>query len=184
MPKAEHDITKSRQRALVPAGTPRAPAINPLEGVPTTGTIHLPNDFFVADPGPGAYALRLEGNCLEPELFDGDMAVVSPTAPLVAGEWVVIWRLKGKPLLKRLVIRPASFDLDVVTGEVMPAVIVEMLNPRKVMAIPMDQVKAIHAVVGTMRPEQFEPLRQPRPSDTPPSETPGRCGQSRPEPPK
>lgn len=59
----------------------------------------------VADPQ--AYALEISGESMEPVFRDGDMVVVSPSAPIRRGDRVVVRTTKGAVMAKQLVRRSA-----------------------------------------------------------------------------
>ena len=86
--------------------------------------------FFGGKVFPGSYAAPLSGTCLEPVMFDGDMALVSPTELPQVGDLVVLYSVKGgTPWLKRLVMAP-MFRVGMPLhpdSEVLPIVAVEML---------------------------------------------------------
>lgn len=79
---------------------------------------------------PNAYALEISGDSMEPVFRDGDMVIVSPSAPLRRGDRVVVRTLGGEVMAKQLARRSArrvelkslnpahpdySFDLTEVT---------------------------------------------------------------------
>lgn len=66
---------------------------------------------------------------------------------------MTIWLKEGLPQMKRLVVPPLSFDVYVTSGDVVPALIVEMLTPRRTLVFPMERVNAVHAVIGIWRPD-------------------------------
>lgn len=53
------------------------PSAAPLTGVAKAGTIPSARDL---DPGPGGYAMRLDGHCLGPDALDSDMVSHCPAA--------------------------------------------------------------------------------------------------------
>jgi phage repressor protein C with HTH and peptisase S24 domain len=59
----------------------------------------------IADPN--AYALEISGESMEPVYRDGDMVIVSPSAPLRRGDRVVARTTKGEVMAKQLVRRSA-----------------------------------------------------------------------------
>ena len=79
---------------------------------------------------PNAYALEISGNSMEPVFRDGDMVIVSPSAPIRRGDRVVVRTDHGEVMAKQLARRSArrielrslnpahpnySFDLSEVT---------------------------------------------------------------------
>jgi phage repressor protein C with HTH and peptisase S24 domain len=59
----------------------------------------------IADPN--AYALEISGDSMEPVYRDGDMVIVSPSAPIRRGDRVVIRTNKGEVMAKQLTRRSA-----------------------------------------------------------------------------
>lgn len=79
---------------------------------------------------PNAYALEISGESMEPVFRDGDMVIVSPSAPIRRGDRVVVRTDRGEVMAKQLARRSArrielrslnpahpnySFDLSEVT---------------------------------------------------------------------
>ena len=52
---------------------------------------------------PHAYALEISGDSMEPVFRDGDMVVVSPSAPIRRGDRVVVRTTRGEAMAKQLV---------------------------------------------------------------------------------
>lgn len=52
---------------------------------------------------PHAYALEISGESMEPVFRDGDMVVVSPSAPIRRGDRVVVRTARGEAMAKQLV---------------------------------------------------------------------------------
>ena len=52
---------------------------------------------------PHAYALEIAGDSMEPVFRDGDMVVVSPSAPIRRGDRVVVRTTRGEAMAKQLV---------------------------------------------------------------------------------
>lgn len=54
--------------------------------------------------GPNCYAIQLTGDCLEPELSDGDLVFCDPDVEPVPGDFVAIWWKEQTeiPHIKRL----------------------------------------------------------------------------------
>ena len=82
----------------------------------------------IADPN--AYALEISGDSMEPVFRDGDLVIVSPSAPIRRGDRVVVRTVNGEVMAKQLTRRSArrvelkslnpehpnySFDLSDVT---------------------------------------------------------------------
>ncbi len=56
---------------------------------------------------PHAYALEIAGDSMEPVFRDGDMVVISPSAPIRRGDRVVVRTARGEAMAKQLVRRSA-----------------------------------------------------------------------------
>ncbi|HEX3862540.1 MAG TPA: S24 family peptidase [Stellaceae bacterium] len=118
------------------------------------------NDLFI---------LALDGNCLEPEVRHNDYALIVPGMPIRRGDFVVLWPKdpEHRPLIKRVVLVPpkdwATWSPD---SEVMALIVVEQLNPPRLYHIPVDKLSAIHRVMMTFRPGDYEhaTVESPRPS--------------------
>jgi phage repressor protein C with HTH and peptisase S24 domain len=59
----------------------------------------------IADPN--AYALEISGESMEPVYRDGDLVIVSPTAPIRRGDRVVVRTVDGQVMAKQLTRRSA-----------------------------------------------------------------------------
>lgn len=59
----------------------------------------------IADPN--AYALEISGDSMEPVYRDGDLVIVSPSAPIRRGDRVVVRTLGGEVMAKQLARRSA-----------------------------------------------------------------------------
>jgi phage repressor protein C with HTH and peptisase S24 domain len=74
-------------------------------GYPVGGSwdeVSLPE---IADPN--AYALEISGESMEPVFRDGDLVIVSPSAPIRRGDRVVVRTLGGEVMAKQLARRSA-----------------------------------------------------------------------------
>jgi phage repressor protein C with HTH and peptisase S24 domain len=56
---------------------------------------------------PNAYALEISGDSMEPVFRDGDMVIVSPSAPIRRGDRVVVRTIEGQVMAKQLARRSA-----------------------------------------------------------------------------
>lgn len=128
--------TESLAKALAAAGSTFEDFSRLLSGMPTNGRQPYRNripligmaqagsDGFFGDAGypvgggwdevavpdlndPHAYALEISGDSMEPVYRDGDMIVVSPSAPTRRGDRVVVRTLRGEAMAKQLVRRSA-----------------------------------------------------------------------------
>jgi hypothetical protein len=99
--------------------------------------------------GPNCYAVKTIGDCMAPDVNDGDLVLCDPDQLPMAGDYVAVWWKGGErpPNIKRLVttLPPRAFwdnaDFEAV-------VVVEQLNPPKRLAADMTRVEAVHKVLG------------------------------------
>ena len=110
----------------------------------------IPCPRKIIEAWPDAYALTVDGDCLAPEIKDGDRVVASPSAPLRSGDYAVLYGEKGGASVKRLVSVPDpklwGRDLGP-KSEICPVLVVEMTNPPEWLFAPYDKLDAVHAVV-------------------------------------
>ena len=171
----------AKHASSTPASATRRTAARPVGGAldrrslppdaPTKGTVRpTAAHFFGVAIVPDAYGAPLHGDCLEPVMCDGDMALVSPTELPDVGDLVVLYHVKGgTPWLKRLVMAPlvpVGLPLHP-DSDVVPMVAVEMLNPPKQFMFGSDQLRAMHKVVGLIRKDEVEALRNLPPVPAP-----------------
>lgn len=108
---------------------------------------------------PDVYALRVRGACLAPTIPDDCHVICDSRLSVVPGDIVVVHfcpervRPGGDTcILKRLVIGPPntiSFPfVNHPDSNLVPAIILEMDNPKRRLAVPCDAVMAIHRCVG------------------------------------
>lgn len=104
---------------------------------------------------PGLYGLRLGAMPadLAPQIKSGDLALVSPTAPLTRGHWVII-QGKGEtatPLLFKLLKEPLWLPHQHhPESTAVPFVELEGVDGKDTM-VAIDQLSHIHAVIGFQR---------------------------------
>lgn len=66
------------------------------------------DEVSIPDVGdPNAYALEISGDSMEPVFRDGDMVVVSPSAPIRRGDRVIVRTARGEAMAKQLARRSA-----------------------------------------------------------------------------
>ncbi len=122
---------------------------------PQLGDIDLPEGVsFRGIDQSGAYALRVMGNGLYPIVIDGDTAIVVPLGDCRPQDFVVlhfqdsrgpiIWRLVMPSLVPPGTAIPPGATLH-------PPVLVEGLNPRRLLQFRVDKLTAMHRVLGFLR---------------------------------
>ena len=110
------------------------------------------------DDCPEVYASFCKGNCLEPVYRDGCCLVFSKVETPEPGDYVGIWlhpdvlEPDGLPRrVKRLVSMWPGITFPYKASpasEVMPLVMMEQLNPPRILQIPASHILAMHKVVG------------------------------------
>jgi peptidase S24-like protein len=125
----------------------------PIPKVKPGTTIQIPEAFLkeMTDHGAYAYALILTGECLDPEMRDGDYVVVAPGMDYQPGDFVVLqWKDGRVPSVKRLVMAPPTgWEKWSAESEALPLVSIEQLNPPRRFSLTTDKLSAIHRVVGS-----------------------------------
>ncbi|TBH09910.1 hypothetical protein [Rhizobium leguminosarum] len=128
--------------------------------VPATGEA-LPNRYLNhhLDALPEVYAMMCEGKCLEPEVMDGSKLMFSRVEVYKPGDLVAIFKKREftvpgdhQVVVKRLVLAPPqrfwSDQESYAGGNIVPIVIAEMLNPRKLLRFDVDGLLGIHKCLG------------------------------------
>jgi len=109
------------------------------------------------DKMPDRYATICIGTCLEPVIPDGSTVVFDRHEPIVNGDFVcVIVRPEKVPpgehpgMLKRLYLGAGAPLGDQISpqSELMPLIVLEMLNPPRLLSIAAQDVIAMHKAVG------------------------------------
>ena len=111
--------------ALITGNRAGPAAARPPRRIPLLGFAQAGGEGFFDDAGfpvgggwdemslpeigdPNAYALEISGDSMEPVLRDGDMVVVSPSAPIRRGDRVVAKTVGGEVMAKQLARRSAK----------------------------------------------------------------------------
>ena len=110
------------------------------------GTALIPKSL---NPGPKTYAIRGDGDCLEPTIHHGDTLVCDPDAPPEPGDLIAIWWKDGsrQPLIKRLTLGLPDKNYWNATGSAEFLLVCEQLNPPRDYWIPLPRVQAVHKVI-------------------------------------
>ena len=110
----------------------------------------MPCPRKIVEAWPDVYGGTVDGDCLAPEIRDGDRIVASPSAPLRCGDYALLYRKEGGSSIKRLVIVPDpklwGSDLGP-ESEICPILVVEMTNPSRTFFVRCDTLDAVHAVL-------------------------------------
>ena len=136
-----------------PAPSPRALLGNPEP----LGDVQLPEDVsFRGVDLTGAYGLRLLGDVLMPVAGEGDTAIVAPLGNCRPQDFVVLlFADRRRPVILRLVMPPLlPPGTPLPAGAPLhPPVLVETLNPRRLVQFRVDRLTAMHRVLGFLRPD-------------------------------
>ena len=139
------------------------PGAPPLKGVLQV----RPDHFFDGVVRPPAYGVELSGTCMQPEINDGDLAIVSATELPQVGDYVALFtpRRGASPLIKQLVMAPVFLvgTEALAQSDLMPLVIVSMLKPPRRLCFWSDELTAMHRVVGLVRREELATVRSSAP---------------------
>lgn len=102
------------------------------------------------NPGPNAYALNCDGDCMAPEFNNGDTVICDPDNPAALGDYVVVWWKGGTapPNIKRLALALPPRELWCGGDWFEAALVVEQINPRKRLAADLSRIEAVHKVLG------------------------------------
>lgn len=107
---------------------------------------------------PEQYCLRAEGRCMEPIFFSDDPLLIDRTRPLKIEGFIAVW-------LRRELVRPGEHQIIVkrlsgfrkVNG--VESVVLEMLNPKVRLALPLSGVEAMHVCLGVV-PRHIKRVKQ------------------------
>ncbi|NQW09544.1 MAG: hypothetical protein HQ481_06655 [Alphaproteobacteria bacterium] len=111
---------------------------------------------------PELYAMKLSGDCLAPDLMDGDEVKFSSVEPPVVGDFCIfimqpelVPRGGMQCIIKRMVMAPPPYVKlpfrENPQSEVHALVMAEQLNPRRQFMIKCEHLLAIHKFVGVQR---------------------------------
>lgn len=100
-------------------------------------------------PGPNAYAVQIEGDCLVPSYRPNDLAICDPDQTPEPGDFVAVWWRDGKrqPVIKRLMMGLPDRKYWHIGGEAEFVLMLEQLNPQKCYSAKFSQVDAVHKVI-------------------------------------
>jgi hypothetical protein len=114
---------------------------------------------------PDRYAMVCHGDCLEPEIASGSCLIFDKTEPFKAGDLVILFRRRDlvpdgqfQGIVKRLVMRPPpwvkGFPYQDHPRSVSDAlIVVEMLNPRRLIQIRCADLLGVHKCLGVVPPD-------------------------------
>lgn len=106
---------------------------------------------------PDVYALKPVGDCMAPEINDGDPIVISSSQHPKAGDLVVVHlrpaaaaRWGSEAIVKRLCHDPliSRFPWDPTRSDLIPTIVLDQLNPPRTYRIAATDILALHKVLG------------------------------------
>ena len=138
--------------AATPDFNPMDPTA-PHRAKETRAYMSVPKELAAKITDPETYSLIVTGDCLAPEINDGDQVVVCPSTQPEAGDFAIIWTKDGNCAVKRLTLAvPPESMMRATGGDVMALVMCEQINPPKQFAVSADKISAVHKVLGWVVP--------------------------------
>lgn len=98
----------------------------------------------------------MRGNCMAPDVCDGDHIFISPTADLLPGTVAAIFTRDGKRGVKRFVTVPPAKSWE---GTIEIVLLVNQESPPHGYGLPMGMIEAVHGAIGVARDGVFSPLK-------------------------
>ena len=114
---------------------------------------------------PDRYAMPVVGDCLEPEISSGAVLIFDKTEAYKVGDLVILFRRRDltpvgqfQGMVKRLVMAPPpwvkAFPFsDHPQSDVLAMMVVEMLNPRRLLSVRCADLLGVHKCLGVAPPE-------------------------------
>ncbi len=92
---------------------------------------------------PAVYAIVAHGECMSPQLKDGEPVIISSVAPYGPGDTIVIH-------FKPETVKPGDFEaiVKVLVDDAGPSLICDQLNPPLTHRVPWERIGSIHKVLG------------------------------------
>jgi Peptidase S24-like len=154
----------------IPASAPALPSKPPAK---------LPHLFSHAEIKtlPKEFALRVNGDCMVPEIGHGAIVHVNRSGPIKVGDIVVIWRRpelvkpgESQCMMKRLTLAVPPFvtfpHKDHPDSNALPVLCVHQENPPRGYYIKCSDVIALHRVIGPISPDLVQRAPKPVPKRT------------------
>lgn len=115
------------------------------------GTVDVPEGFNARHPG--AYAMRVNGDCLSPLVVHGSIVIATESTPFTPGQLVVIYSRGGERVCKLLVSAPPKELMTFRPGDGVEGIVkVRTLNPKQMIGARVSSIEAIHGVVAMIQP--------------------------------
>jgi len=144
------DSTKSASPVLAKAYGPKVPK--------QRNTLFRPKPASILPDLPEIYGMRTDGDCMVPEILDGQKIIVSKTEEVKRGDTVCLWlKSQSRPegysaLVKRVAMLPpphVTFPfVEHPESEIEALVFVEQINPPRTYRFKCEDVLAMHKVIG------------------------------------
>jgi len=123
---------------------------------------------------PDVYAMRTDGDCMVPEILDGQKIIVSKSEEIRRGDTVCLWlknpsQPKGySALVKKVAMLPPPHVTFPYTehpeSEIVALVFVEQINPPRAYQFRCDQVLAMHKVIDVQADDGTSVMKAPEPA--------------------
>jgi len=119
--------------------------------LPVTGSVRADGDGFLFNPGPpaefverpanlrgvfNAFALYMDGDCMEPRYYAGELLYVNPNRPLTKHCFVAVELASGQGLIRQFLRRSES------------ELVLHQLNPAKDLHVKASEVKRVSRITG------------------------------------
>jgi hypothetical protein len=114
---------------------------------------------------PERYAMVCHGDCLEPEIASGSCLIFDKQESFKAGDLVILFRRRDlvpdgqfQGIVKRLVVSPPPWVkefpyLEHPKSDVEALIVVEMLNPRRLIQLRCADLLGVHKCLGVVPPD-------------------------------
>lgn len=107
--------------------------------------VGIPRTVADVSGRPGVFGLSVQGDCMNPEIHDGDLIVVDPNEKPEPGDNVVVWQTRGGPIIKQWL------------GMNGPYYELRQLNPPRRYSILDANVAEIHKIFAVVPRERCVP---------------------------
>ncbi len=97
--------SKITHRAVLASVPAYADDQSPQKAHEPIGRLRIPRKYLDGCDDPEVYAAPVTGDCLAPDINDGDQALVSPATWPEPCDFVIVWPKDGSPAIKQLVLQ-------------------------------------------------------------------------------
>jgi len=123
---------------------------------------------------PEIYAMKTDGDCMVPEILDGQKIIVSKSEEIRRGDTVCLWlKNPSQPqgysaLVKKVAMLPPPHVTFPYTehpeSEIVALVFVEQINPLRTYQFRCDQILAMHKVIDVQADDGTSVMKAPEPA--------------------